>query len=189
MSIQLLNTSTVSSVILHGTWGHYFPRGWVESIHLRDGKNLPPFRLIGDGEQLGNVANHGVWMAASHPRDRRHLTPLFEATVPKTFHGSYINLNRYKEIVVEFLQMPKKTNEAVFDQYWCVPLWQDNHHLVFTNHYAEDHFVKDFDQRYKAQRQFPVLKLKKRLLPIRSVDPQPALKHTQTEAQPQTQQP
>jgi hypothetical protein len=188
VSIQLLNTNNVSSVILHGTYGYYFPRGWVESIHLRDGKNQPPFRLIGDGEQLGNVAEHGVWSATSHPRDKRHHTPLFEATVPKAYHGCYINLNHYKEIVVEFLRMPT-FNEMVFDQFWCVPLWLDTKELVFTNHFAVDHFVADFQQRYKAQRQFPVLKLKKRLLPIRPADPLPSAPKSEPPAQSQTEQP
>jgi hypothetical protein len=187
VSVQLLNTNNVSSVILHGIYGFYFPRGWVESIHLRDGKNQPPFRLIGDGEQLGNVAQHGVWVASSHPRDKRHHTPLFEATVPKIYHASYINLNHYKEIVIEFLRMPTH-NEMVFDQFWCVPLWQDTKQLVFTNHFAEDHFVADFNQRYKAQRQFPVLKLKKRLLPTRSADPQPVATTKEPAAQSQTEQ-
>jgi hypothetical protein len=170
--IQPLNVVTISSVLVAGRRGYYFPRGWVECIYLRDGANLPAFSLIGDGELLGHVARHGAWTAKEQPRGRRYFTPLFEAVVPRSYHAGYMNLNHYKEIVIEFESAPP-TNLLVFEQHWTVPVWADTKMQVFTGHYPPDTFLKGYDAIKKLKQQYPTVKLKRSLCPIRQADPLP----------------
>jgi hypothetical protein len=144
-----------------GAGGYHFNKGWVQSIAVTQ-KNLRFCVKVDGNRQIGHNSVDGIWYAKSvEDKERREThTHTMLKVLPKNVRDNFINLSAYKEVWLEFTEVPAD-DEVKVDTCWIAPVHSKSKKLVFTHFFPRDIFVENFDKlREQDPLKLPAVKIK-----------------------------